>query len=54
MNVSMRLPIQLVERIDQSAVRAGISRTEYVLSYLPEHYDSNAESSQDKQRSNSR
>ena len=53
-NVSMRLPTRLVERIDQSAVQAGVSRTEYVLSYLPEHYDSNAETPQRSTADNDR
>jgi predicted DNA-binding protein len=53
-NISLRLPIELIERLDRNAVQAGTNRTSYILSYLPETYDSTAESSTDKQRSNDR
>jgi predicted DNA-binding protein len=53
-NISLRLPIELIERIDRSAVQAGENRTSYIISYLPDAYTSTAEGSKDKQRSNDR
>jgi hypothetical protein len=37
--ISLRVPTTLVERIDQSALRAGETRTEYILGWLPDNYD---------------
>jgi len=45
-NVNMRIPDELLERIDTNATTHGLSRTQYILSYLPESYDSNTEPSQ--------
>ena len=42
-NVNMRIPDELLERIDTNATLSGLSRTQYILSWLPETYDSNAE-----------
>lgn len=39
-NVTLRLPTELLERIDQAALQANTSRTEYMLSWLPVRYDS--------------
>jgi hypothetical protein len=37
--ISLRVPAALVERIDQSAIRNGETRTDYILSWLPDYYD---------------
>ena len=42
-NVNMRIPDELLERIDTNATTHGLSRTQYILSWLPETYDSNAD-----------
>jgi predicted DNA-binding protein len=50
---SMRLDTELLERIDQDAKTAGMTRTAYVLSYLPEYYETSpaiAESQAEQQR----
>ena len=36
---SMRLDTRLLARIDHDASQAGMTRTAYVLSYLPEYYE---------------
>ena len=38
---SLRVPIHTLERIDRAAQREGVSRNQYVLSWLPEAYDDN-------------
>lgn len=52
--ISLRLPVKLIQRIDRSAAQAGMNRTEYVTSYLPETYDSSTEQQSAKQRNNAR
>lgn len=37
--ISLRIPENTLERIDTNAERAGMTRTEYLLSWLPETYD---------------
>jgi hypothetical protein len=37
--ITMRLGDALIARIDESAKRAGLSRTEYIRQWLPENYD---------------
>jgi hypothetical protein len=36
--VTMRLENTLIERIDKSAKRAGLTRTEYIRQWLPDAY----------------
>ena len=38
-NITMRLENALVECIDKSAERAGLTRTAYIVSWLPDAYD---------------
>jgi uncharacterized protein (DUF1778 family) len=38
---SLRIEQDQLERIDESATRAGLTRTAYVLSWLPETYEPN-------------
>jgi predicted DNA-binding protein len=44
--ISLRVPTELVERIDQSAIRNGETRTEYILNWLPDNYDEPARNTQ--------
>jgi uncharacterized protein (DUF1778 family) len=37
--VSLRLPTELIQHIDDSAAQAGQNRTNYILSWLPEAYE---------------
>lgn len=37
--ISLRIPTSALEHIDSNAERAGMTRTEYLLSWLPEIYD---------------
>ena len=41
---SLRVSPELLDRIDRSADRNGETRQEYVLSWLPDNYDSPATS----------
>jgi hypothetical protein len=51
-NLSMQVPIELLERIDANAlVQTAGNRTQYILSWLPETYDqptADGETRQDK------
>lgn len=47
---SMRLTAHLLERIDHNANRAGLTRTAYVLSFLPESYDLHGDSAETGQQ----
>jgi hypothetical protein len=38
-NITMRLENALVECIDKSAERAGLTRSAYIVSWLPDAYD---------------
>lgn len=38
-NISIRIDDELLARIDHNARQAGTTRSEYVLSWLPERYD---------------
>lgn len=40
--VNLRVPVRILERIDKSAERSGLSRTAYFLSWLPDVYDAEA------------
>jgi predicted DNA binding CopG/RHH family protein len=53
-NVNMRIPDELLEHIDHNATQAGLSRTQYILSYLPENYHSNGETKQRSTADNAR
>ena len=42
--ISMQLPAELVQRIDNNALATnGGNRTQYILSYLPETYEPTSE-----------
>lgn len=45
---SMRVDAGLLERIDQDAAHEGITRTAYILQWLPCYYDSSTEPSSNK------
>ena len=36
---SLRIPEDVLERIDKNAEREGMSRTDYILSWLPENHE---------------
>lgn len=40
--ISLRVPTGLIKRIDDSAIRAGETRTDYILSWLPDTYEAPA------------
>lgn len=42
-NIGLRVPVELQERIDHAAERNGQTRTAYILSWLPVTYDHSAE-----------
>jgi hypothetical protein len=44
--ISLRVPATLVERIDQSAIQNGETRTDYILSWLPDNYSEPARSTE--------
>lgn len=46
-NISMRVEPELLDRIDASASQAGQTRTDYILSWLPDTYDRNTNTSRD-------
>jgi predicted DNA binding CopG/RHH family protein len=47
-NVNMRIPDDILERIDHSATTNGLSRTQYILSWLPETHQSNDETANNR------
>lgn len=53
-NVNMRIPADILARIDANATAANISRTQYILSWLPENYTSITETTPDQADSNDR
>ena len=38
-NVALRIPSDLLDRIDESVLRTGLTRTEYILRWQPEYHD---------------
>lgn len=36
---SMRVPTDLLARVDHNAAQAGMNRTQYLLSWLPENHE---------------
>jgi len=40
--VNFRIDPDVLERIDHNATQRGMSRTDYILSYLPENYERDA------------
>ena len=40
-NINMRIDDQTLKLIDAQAKQAGVSRTQYILSWLPETYQRN-------------
>jgi hypothetical protein len=50
--ISLRVPTKLIERIDASALRNGETRTDYVLSWLPDYYDEPARNTETTSKTN--
>lgn len=50
--VSLYLPTTTLQRIDQAAEREGMSRSAYVLSWLPECYDTPTDAQSEPAASN--
>lgn len=42
-NISLRVDVDLLEHIDAAATREGITRTQYILDWLPAFHDRTAE-----------
>lgn len=51
--ISLRVPAALVERIDESALRNGETRTDYILSWLPDNYADSARNARTNVRADS-
>jgi hypothetical protein len=51
--ISLRAPTALIERIDQSALQNGETRTDYILSWLPDNYDAPARNTRTNANANS-
>lgn len=52
--ISLRVPTALIERIDQSASQNSETRTDYILSWLPDNYDEQARNTHTNTNANSK
>lgn len=52
--ISLRVDSEELERIDRAAKEHGESRTDYILGWIPEHYDRTAPAPDPRRNANSR